>query len=72
MEALQTAIELKSFGSVVHGKDLLMRLDEMIANKENFFCHALIESMDSHVLFHLKNDLDFLKEKRAELAQQSS
>lgn len=48
-------------------QDELSLLNKLIAERENHFQHALSEAADHSLLFHLKKDLDFLKEKREEL-----
>jgi hypothetical protein len=50
----------------------LALLNKLIAERENHFQHALSEAADSHLLYHLKKDLDFLKEKREELKRNIS
>ena len=42
-------------------------LNKLIAEREEHFQHALSESAEQAIILHLKNDIDFLKEKRKNL-----
>lgn len=42
-------------------------LNKLIAEREEHFQHALSESAEQSLIAHLKNDIDFLKEKRVKL-----
>jgi hypothetical protein len=42
-------------------------LNKLIDEREDHFLHALSESAEQTLISHLKNDIDFLKEKRSEL-----
>lgn len=48
-------------------KEALKLLNRLIREREDHFLHALSESAESTLLSHLKNDIDFLKEKREEV-----
>ena len=48
-------------------KEALKLLNKLIKEREDHFLHALSESAESSLLSHLKNDIDFLKEKREEI-----
>src|SRR5690349_17055524 len=50
----------------------LRQLNKLIADRENNFQHALSDAADSHLLHHLKSDIDFLREKRDALNRQLS
>ncbi|MEP7170882.1 MAG: hypothetical protein ABI855_16050 [Bacteroidota bacterium] len=45
-------------------------LNKLIAAREEHFQHALCESAEQTLIAHLKNDIDFLKEKRKQLLQE--
>lgn len=44
-------------------------LDKLIKERQEHFLHALSESVESSLLSHLKNDIDFLTEKRNEISE---
>lgn len=52
--------------------NLVLMLDKLIDEREEHFLHALSESSEQSLLAHLKNDIDFLKEKRTQLSLELS
>ncbi len=47
--------------------EALRLLSKLIKERQEHFLHALSESAESSLLSHLKNDIDFLTEKRNEI-----
>lgn len=47
--------------------DTVELLDKLIREREEHFQHALSESAEQSLITHLKNDIDFLKEKRQDM-----
>jgi hypothetical protein len=46
-------------------------LSKLIADREEYFQKALCESAEKTLIYTLKNDIDFLKEKRTQLLEES-
>jgi hypothetical protein len=52
-------------------QNTLELLSKLIADREEYFQKALCESAEKTLIYNLKNDLDFLKEKRTQLLEES-
>ena len=47
-----------------------MLLNKLISEREEHFQHALSESAEQSLIAHLKNDIEFLKQKRNQLQEE--
>lgn len=58
------------FYKMIDTEHTIELLNKLIADREEHFQHALSDCAEQSLIAHLKNDIEFLKEKRKKLREE--